>query len=257
MQHEIHKKQNGFTLVELAIVLIIIGLLIGGALKGQELIANAQVNAVANEAKSFEAALAIFQDVYSTVPGDMINPATRVPNCAVGTVCGQVGDTNGRIGIGPGNAFPNLTNENGAAWAQMLASDIITGVTQTAVLADPPIGGVSIPASSVNGASWQIGHTVGGLTLQSGSLVSRSGHYLLLDNSLGAVASGATASLSASQAQRLDNKIDDGAPNTGTIRAMGGNANAVGDCTSNGTVAGIYREFEQGEICGVYIRLQQ
>jgi len=47
------KKQSGFTLVELAIVMIIIGLLIGGVLKGQQLIQNAKTTAVINEIKSY------------------------------------------------------------------------------------------------------------------------------------------------------------------------------------------------------------
>ncbi len=73
--------QRGFTLVELAIVMIIIGLLIGGVLKGQELISNAQVSASAAQVKATEAGISTFQDAYGAIPGDMVSPATRIPNC--------------------------------------------------------------------------------------------------------------------------------------------------------------------------------
>ncbi len=247
------KRQGGFTLVELAIVMIIIGLLIGGALKGQELIANAQVGATVGQAKSFEAAISTFRDVYSFMPGDMINPATRVPNC--GAVCAQVGDASGRIGNDPGLAHANLTNENGAAWAQLVAADLITGITQTAAIADAPTPDVSIPSAALNGSSWQVGYTAAGLTSIVG-VAPRSGHYLLVDASLAAVSSAATASLTPSQAARVDRKIDDGAPNSGTVRAMGGAAGAA-TCADLATIAGVYNEALQGNLCGLYIRVQQ
>lgn len=62
--------QKGFTLVEIAIVLVIIGLLLGGVLKGQELIASAKVKATAAEIDSFATAFVTYQDKYRAVPGD-------------------------------------------------------------------------------------------------------------------------------------------------------------------------------------------
>ncbi|MCB9991587.1 MAG: prepilin-type N-terminal cleavage/methylation domain-containing protein [Rhodospirillales bacterium] len=78
--HEItaDKRQAGFTLVELAVVMIIIGLLIGGVLKGQELIANAQITGTASAVKSIDAATTTFRDTYAALPG--ISP-TRLPVC--------------------------------------------------------------------------------------------------------------------------------------------------------------------------------
>ncbi|OIP95084.1 MAG: prepilin-type cleavage/methylation domain-containing protein [Piscirickettsiaceae bacterium CG_4_9_14_3_um_filter_43_564] len=62
--------QKGFTLVEIAIVLVIIGLLLGGVLKGQELIANAKVKNVNNDAQGIIAAMLTYQDRYGVLPGD-------------------------------------------------------------------------------------------------------------------------------------------------------------------------------------------
>ena len=64
------RAEGGFTLVELAIVMIIIGLLIAGVLKGQALIANAQVTATVAQIKSIEAATSTFRDTYASIPGD-------------------------------------------------------------------------------------------------------------------------------------------------------------------------------------------
>src|SRR5512145_902954 len=62
--------QKGFTLVEIAIVLVIIGLLLGGVLKGQELINSAKVKNLANDFNSISAFVYAYQDKYRALPGD-------------------------------------------------------------------------------------------------------------------------------------------------------------------------------------------
>lgn len=64
------KKQKGFTLVEIAIVLVIIGLLLGGVLKGQELIENAKLKAVKTDSDAIVAAIQGYQDRFRALPGD-------------------------------------------------------------------------------------------------------------------------------------------------------------------------------------------
>jgi len=63
-------KQKGFTLIELAIVLVIIGIILGAILKGQELIKNAQAKRVQNDMRGLEAAVWTFYDRYGRFPGD-------------------------------------------------------------------------------------------------------------------------------------------------------------------------------------------
>ena len=75
-QHR-HSEQ-GFTLVELAIVMVIIGLLIGGILKGQELISNAKISSTIAQLKGLDAAMNTFQDKYNAIAGDMNNVETRL-----------------------------------------------------------------------------------------------------------------------------------------------------------------------------------
>ena len=72
-------KQGGFTLVEIAIVLVIIGLLLGGILKGQELINNAKVRSVADRQNSLKAAWFGFIDRYNFIPGDSRRARQLVP----------------------------------------------------------------------------------------------------------------------------------------------------------------------------------
>lgn len=85
--------QRGFTLVEIAIVLVIIGLLLGGILKGQELITSARVRNLANQVEGVKAAYFGFQDRYRALPGDFSLADTQIPNVAAGVH----GDGTGQI----------------------------------------------------------------------------------------------------------------------------------------------------------------
>ena len=83
----VKRQERGFTLVELAIVLIIIGLLIGGVLKGQELIGNAQITNVVTQVKSMDGAVSTFRETYGAFPGDMGNAETRIAGCTADPGC--------------------------------------------------------------------------------------------------------------------------------------------------------------------------
>ena len=71
------RTQQGFTLVEIAIVLVIIGLLLGGILKGQEMIAQAKIKNVIGDMAGISAAMYGYQDRYRALPGDDKGAATR------------------------------------------------------------------------------------------------------------------------------------------------------------------------------------
>ena len=72
------KKQAGFTLIELAIVLVIIGLLLGGVLKGQELINSAKAKNIASDLKNVQIFIYGYQDKFRAIPGDDANVATHI-----------------------------------------------------------------------------------------------------------------------------------------------------------------------------------
>ena len=104
-------KQGGFTLVEIAIVLVIIGLLLGGILKGQELINNAKVRSVADRQNSLKAAWFGFVDRYNFIPGDSKRAVRLVPGAQDrGDVTGPSRAGDGRLSFGESVlAMQNLT----------------------------------------------------------------------------------------------------------------------------------------------------
>jgi prepilin-type N-terminal cleavage/methylation domain-containing protein len=84
------RNQKGFTLVEIAIVLVIIGLLIGGVLKGQAMIQNAKVKRVVKSADELRAAVYTFYDKYGVYPGDELIAAIPPGDSHNGNGSGQI-----------------------------------------------------------------------------------------------------------------------------------------------------------------------
>lgn len=76
------QRQHGFTLVEIAIVLVIIGLLLGGVLKGQGLIDSAKVKNIIQQSNSLTAAVNAYQDKFRALPGDDVMATTHVPGAS-------------------------------------------------------------------------------------------------------------------------------------------------------------------------------
>ena len=91
------KDEQGFTLVELAVVMIIIGLLIGGILKGQELITNARVTSSISQMEAIGAAYNGFRDQYNALPGDMSTATTRIGTCGAPILACANGGGDGSI----------------------------------------------------------------------------------------------------------------------------------------------------------------
>jgi prepilin-type N-terminal cleavage/methylation domain-containing protein len=247
------KSQAGFTLVELAIVMIIIGLLIGGVLKGQQLIVNAQITATVAQIKSIDAATTSFRDNYAGMPGDITNPGTRLSQCTAAP-CSNPGDGDGKID----NAAPAGINFSGppageqlAYWAQLNAAGLLTGLQPALAMTT---WGDQMPASKLAGGGFDIGWYAGNATFpsQSNGIAANvlTGHYLALHGSAG-LAMGVAAPdafMTANQADRIDTKIDDGVGNTGTVLAGG----AAG-CSN---AAGVYQQQTAGALCSLYIQFQ-
>lgn len=110
--------QRGFTLIEIAIVLVIIGLLLGGVLKGQELINTARVRALNNNVDGITAAWFSFQDRYRAFPGDYTQASVNLPGAPTD------GNGDGLVGIGPSGDSPS---ERAMVWMHLQAAGYITG----------------------------------------------------------------------------------------------------------------------------------
>jgi prepilin-type N-terminal cleavage/methylation domain-containing protein len=80
-------KQSGFTLIEIAIVLVIIGLLLGGVLKGQELINSAKVKNLATDFKNIPVYIYGYQDKFRALPGDDASADTHLGGQCTTTTC--------------------------------------------------------------------------------------------------------------------------------------------------------------------------
>ena len=92
-----NNKQSGFTLVEIAIVLVIIGLLLGGVMKGQELIKSAKVKALIQEINGYSAAFNTYLDKYGAIPGDHKTASSDVKaGLTDGNGNGNISRTEGR-----------------------------------------------------------------------------------------------------------------------------------------------------------------
>src|ERR1035437_8854500 len=95
------RNQSGFTLIEIAIVLVIIGLLLGGVLKGQELINSAKVKNLANDFKNIPVYIYGYQDKFKALPGDDALATTHLHSpaaaCAPAGVAGKCAPGSGII----------------------------------------------------------------------------------------------------------------------------------------------------------------
>ena len=116
------RKQTGFTLIEIAIVLVIIGLLLGGVLKGQELITSARVRNLISQQDGVKAAYVGFLDRFRALPGDYTAATTNIAGVAT-VVCTGNGDGDGRIET----AGASTPTENILAWEHLSKAGFING----------------------------------------------------------------------------------------------------------------------------------
>lgn len=247
------KSQAGFTLVELAIVMIIIGLLIGGVLKGQQLITNAQIAATVAQVKGIDAATTSFRDMYNALPGDILNPGGRLPNCA-GPPCNLPGDGNGSLGTAAAldtpSTIPVAGLESANFFTHLAVAGLLTGINPTAYSAT---WGGSFPATKISGGGIYPGSSAGAAADFAGvaSAVGMAGglYLTLISAPTVAPAAGAGLFLTPNQAARIDTKLDDGIPGQGTVRAFGG-------ATCFAGVPLIYAETLQSKTCGLFVQIQ-
>ena len=180
-------KQKGFTLVEIAIVLVIVGLLIGGVLKGREMITNAKLKRIERDHAGIVAAMQAYRDRYLILPGDDDRASLRF-GIYSDTVNDPApvdinGDASGSID-GNWEALPNTETSN--FWKHLRAANLIPG-------------GGDDNTQPTNAYGGNIG-------LHDGSL-DISGHVIIFGSIEGAIA------------KILEAQLDDGVPSTGLIQS--------------------------------------
>ncbi|HQR99752.1 MULTISPECIES: type II secretion system protein [unclassified Polaromonas] len=181
------KKQGGFTLVEIAIVLVIVGLLLAGVLKGQELIENTRIKNMAKDMESMTAVVRSYQDRYRGLPGDDLTATTHTAR-GWGAVAFTASVNNGLIGVASASPFTAaVTSENTQGIRALRYAGFIEGDPLLTTLPQNAAGGFIGLTNTV----WGFGAV----------------NVVCLNN------------LTGKQAGALDRLLDDGISNTGTVRA--------------------------------------
>lgn len=218
------KKQAGFTLVELAIVMVIIGLLIGGILKGQELIKNAAISATAAQLKAFESAYVTFIDIYGQKPGDFATARVKINNCDNITRC-RNGNGNGfirNVNSISTNQLGVTTDEGFQALKHLGLADLIGGLDTRATGSNTNPAG--LVASKLSGYLY-IGESRGDMGgAWSGNRQIPGGILVGQTPRANTWAAASSTGETPSVVSRLDKKIDDGAATAGSLRQTGSTA---------------------------------
>jgi prepilin-type N-terminal cleavage/methylation domain-containing protein len=224
-----HSKHSGFTLVELAIVLMIIGLLIGGILKGQELIANARVAKLINQHKSYQAAAITFNDSYGALPGDITNPATRLSNCSTAR-CNVGGNGDGHVGTLNSIYY---SDEQNNFWIHMAVANLVSGVdTTTSWTPSNYVIGAPTPKSPLGG-NFALVYAYYAVDSFYPNGIPTGHYWQMWDTD----ASGniAIPSIPLTYLRRIDEKLDDGKPWTGEVLLDNGSCGVGAGATDYGS----------------------
>jgi prepilin-type N-terminal cleavage/methylation domain-containing protein len=267
---KISSKKSAFSLIELSIVLIIIGLLIAGITGGASLIKNSELRSAISEARGYEVAVNGFYSQYNALPGDYPK-AISGSTIYAGPTTGN-GD-NGRIEYYASDVVGTVcytsisssttgtcNSESVAAWKQLISTGTIDSTLSLTFLeiGVAQVPGTNMPASKIKAAGWHFDYrnmvgsaATGDYTKNNQVLgmVQEGGAYapqnvVVLTGTTGATsgatatlvngANKATASLTGSDALAIDTKSDDGKANTGKIRGLNP-AGISGTCYTDST----------------------
>lgn len=210
------RNQSGFTLIEIAIVLVIIGLLLGGVLKGQELINSARVKNLATDFKNIPVFIYGYQDKYRALPGDdacayTAPAAGSAPACATGHMDAPTANA---VANGDGNGVISGAWTDTASGSE--AYDFWQHVRQAGLApgAIDPTGDYR----PTNAAGGRIG-------LQSGTSTAANSPVL---NSAGTPIRGSyiicSSGILGKFVKQLDIQMDDGVTDSGSMMAQTGTA---------------------------------
>lgn len=238
---------NGFSLVELAVVIVIVGLLIGAVTVGKSMIRSARLQSVMSDADRYVKAMRQFQEKYTALPGDLASatsfwgtdaggcPATPYNTVTKKATCN--GDGNGTIGT-PGTAATYV--EWLRAWQHLANAGMISGSftgAQGASGNTDTVIGLNVPDTQITGAGFSISRLSGannsGIVTGNASWYDANyGHVLLFGaKETNSFTSG--AAITTMEALDIDIKMDDGRPGTGKVlSAKRGNASAPNCATT-------------------------
>lgn len=249
--------RHGFSLVELSIVLVILGLLTGGILAGQSLIHAAELRSVSTDFSRYSAALYTFRDKYFGLPGDITN-ATKIWGAAdagdgLGADCGDAISTTATTCNGNGNGQlsnvpAEFVRETFRAWQQMANAGLIEGQFVGAADAGPDASiGRQFPRAKLNPGGYELNYLA--------VFYRTGGNFLKIASKAAGASTGLNGGLMAAEdGWNIDTKLDDGLSDGGKLVALDRD---VAGCVTNGTTytattTGSYMLGGSAKACALY-----
>jgi len=234
-----HNRVNGFTLIEMAIVLVIIGLIVAGVLVGSDMINAAAVRMQIAQIEKYQSAVNTFKTKYNNqLPGDIDNAdAVAFGFAARGSYAGE-GDGNGVIEIISHNASGDnwgggsaVSGEGAVFWMDLSQANLIDGsfnsaLTSSTIATSVTGGAVStyLPPAKLGGGAyvyvWSGGINGGDSQNYFGIAGINDANGVPINYQFGGAHRFVVSAITVLQAYNIDNKIDDGSPLSGRVQVM-------------------------------------
>jgi prepilin-type N-terminal cleavage/methylation domain-containing protein len=274
MPHCTRCRRAAFSLVELAIVLAIIGILVGGIMVGTSLLRQSEMQALISDFGKYTKAVENFRQQYGNLPGDILDGTNYWGDDAA--VCADAAVTNGSPGTCNGNSDGDLSTvavvaagicklsdattnapceEPYRAWQHLVLANMISGNFTGVASGGGAVPGTNVPKARLTNTGWSF--------MNNTAVINNVNWYNNdLSNllALGApIAAGATqgAALTAQEAVALDRKLDDGLPATGRVVALKPTPSTITpNCTNSATDAtAAYNVTVDGKLCSLMMSL--
>ena len=254
-------RKKGFTLIELSIVLVIVGLLIGGIVAGRSLLRQSEVTSTIVDAQKYVAAVQAFQQKYNALPGDMPNATTSwgIAAGSTGTDATCWASSNGGTtgtatcngnGDGQINYTGTYANETLRMWQHLVNAGFISG--SFSGNGAGYIVGSNGPAGTVAGLGFGlvwVGTNSGGSPYPV-AFDGVYGHIITIGGTYGAGYPPVAGVLTGDEAQSLDSKFDDGSPALGNIRTWKNGGFGL-TCASSTAVTATYSTISTNKVCSM------